>query len=401
MIRTFLILVSACSLACASDPPGPAGPAPAAGMAVIHTDYQSASLSLVDPATGAVTRHDCINSGSAAPKLTTALSADVTVPSQPQPGNELVVIDRTNATLTWLDPRTCEVARQLNVGEGFKANPHDLVTVSPTKAYVTRYGSDPGNPALGSDLLIIDPAAPMILGRIDLRAHATRAAGDQVILPMPGRGAFVGGKVYVLLNNQSADYKAAGTGRVVVIDPETDTVATTIDLGDLTNCDGLQVVARLPAPGLVASCGGVFSDGDRRLTVSGAAWIDLGASPPTITKVAGSAFGRAISPFDLAAFGPELAFTITLGEFGKTKPADQLWAFDFMGGAPRMIYEGSAGYTLGGVTVSAATRKVFVTHASDLAPKLVVIDASGAAPSVQDEVTTTMTGLPPRFAAFY
>jgi hypothetical protein len=390
-----------CSLlaACASETTGPTGPAPAAGMAVIHTDYMSASVSLVDPATGAVTRHDCINSGSAAPKLTTALSGDITVPSQPQPANELVIIDRTNATLTWLDPRSCDVKRQLSVSEGFEANPHDLISVSASKGYVTRYAADPGDPGRGSDLLIIDPAAPRVLGRVDLRGHATRGPGEQTILPMPGRGAFVGGKVYVLLNNQSADYKAAGPGRVVVVDPAQDQVVATIDLPDMTNCDGLQAVERTP-PALVVSCGGVFADGQRRVAVSGAAWIDLGTTPPTVTKVSGSAFGRAVSPFDLAAFGPELAFTITLGEF-KATPPDQLWAFDFEGGAPRLVLEGSAGYTLGGVTVSPATRKVFVTDASDMVSRLVVIDVSGEAPMVQARVTTTMKGLPPRNVGFY
>src|SRR3712207_9574400 len=42
--------------------------------------------------------------------------------SEPQPNHELVLIDRRNATLTWVAPNTCEVSRQLNVGEGQKVD---------------------------------------------------------------------------------------------------------------------------------------------------------------------------------------------------------------------------------------------------------------------------------------
>ena len=389
--------------ACDDTPAGGGGPGAPTGLAIIHSDFMaSASVSLVDPATRTVVRQDCINSGSKAPQLSTALSADLVVPSRPQPGNALVIIDREHATLTWLDPKECQVLRQLNVGDGFMANPQDVIAVSATKAYVTRYGADPGDPARGSDLLIIDPGAARILGRVDLRGQATAApAGSTATIePRPGPGVLYRDRVYVLLNNLSGDFKTAGGGRVVVIDPATDAVVDKIDLPELTNCAALETVEGAAA--LVASCAGVFGDGGRRLAASGAAWIDLGSTPATVTRVSAEGFERALSPFDVGALGKDRAWTIVLGEFGMGGPPDRLWAFDFMGGAPKMVFEATAAFTLSGLAIDGKRQKVFAADAGDGKHRLLVFDASKTPLALDTEIgATTATGLPPRSARFY
>jgi len=202
------------------------------GLAVIHgsSDYTSSLLSLVDPATATLVHDNCLNSGSVAPQLSQALSGSVVLPSAPLPGHPLVLIDSTNSALVWVNPADCTVVRQLSVSTGFKAYPHDVVAVSPNKFYVTRYmtnsspTADPSDLDEGGDLLILDLDLGKAVARIDLAPYA---AGGVGINPNPDRARVLDGKIYVTLNNLSADMTTqAGPGRVVVVDPATDTVSS-------------------------------------------------------------------------------------------------------------------------------------------------------------------------------
>jgi hypothetical protein len=364
----------------------------ALGVVVVHTDYKTTAVSLVDPASGTVTKDNCIGSGSKAPQLTTALSGDVVPPTQPQPTHEVVLIDRQNATLTWVTPSTCEVARQLNIGEGKMANPQDLITISPTKGYVSRYASS------HSDLAIIDPATAKITGRIDLEPHTPKAAGGRAVAPNPSRGVYARGKVYVVLTSLSEDYKYAATGRVVVVDPATDAVSGTIDLPPLKNCGSAAYLESAGA--LVVACGGLYGDPNQILD-SGVAWIDLAASPPAVKVVLAAAFGRALSPFDAAAHSAYLAFAITGGEFSGTPP-DQLWAFDPNVGAPRKLLDGKKAYTLSGLLVDPASKRLLVADAAPGAPKLHLFDLTDpGAPTLETSLTSSATGLPPKYLSWY
>jgi hypothetical protein len=382
--RTILTFSTALLAAgCGSDTTAP-GSGPPAGIAVIGSDFMSVSVPLADATTGAIIRDGCITSGSKPPGLTTALSGDVVLPSQPQPLHELLLIDRANATLTWVNPLSCEVLRQLNVGEGMSVNPHDVIAVSAHKAYVTRYAA--------SDLLIIDPSAATILGHVDLHAQSTRPAGDKPVSPMPDRGLLIGGRVYVSLNELSDDFKSAGPARVVMIDPMTDTVVGTIDLTALQNCG---VLAAPDSVHLAVGCSGIFSD-PGQIDASGVAWIDLAASPPATSVASAAGFAAAVSGFDLAVLSPALAFTVVPGDFTSMRP-DALWAFDFTGGAPRKILDGSGPFALGGLVADAANKKLFIGDAADQDPRILLIDATMATV----EKSISVSGLPPRSLAFY
>ncbi|HEX7597206.1 MAG TPA: hypothetical protein VF518_03265, partial [Polyangia bacterium] len=75
--------------ACGANQTPTTGPAPAEGMAVINSDFVAASsLSLLDR-NGQLMSEGCFNSGSRTPGLSQALSGDVVLPSQPQPGHEV------------------------------------------------------------------------------------------------------------------------------------------------------------------------------------------------------------------------------------------------------------------------------------------------------------------------
>jgi hypothetical protein len=375
------------SAADAGTDSGTAGTA-AVGLAVVHSDYKTTLVSLVDPATGSLTKDDCINSGSKPAMLTTALSGDVVVPSQPQPGNDLLLIDRQNSTLTWVAPKTCEVTRQVNIGEGKMANPQDVLPVSAKKAYISRYAA--------GDLAILDPTTGTIGGHIDLAPSAPKV-GDMAVLPDPSRGVVVNGKAYVVLTALSVDNKVGAPGRVVVVDTTSDTVTGTIDLPGIKNCGSVAVAGSA----LVVACGGLYGDANQ-VNDSGVAWIDLSMTPPAVKVVAAKDFGRALSPFDAAALSSSLAFAITGGAFGDMPP-DQLWAFDFAGGgAPRKLLDGKASFTLSGLVADDAHKKLFIADGDAKAPKLHIFDlANPAAISEQAALITNAGGLPPRYVSWY
>ena len=370
-------------LACGSDAPAASGSAGPTGLAVIHgsSDYTSSLLSLVDPATATLVHDNCLNSGSVAPQLSQALSGGVVLPSAPLPGHPLVLVDSLNSALVWVNPVDCTVVRQLSVSTGFKAFPHDVVAVTPNKFYVTRYmtdsspTADPSDLDEGGDLLVLDLDLGKTVARIDLAPYAAGGAG---INPNPDRARVVDGKIYVTLNNFSADLVSqTGPGRVVVVDPTTDTVSSVVDLPDFRDCGAI-----VPVPGkqgaLAVACSGFFSDPDR-IDSSGVALIDTSVSPATVTPLMAAAFGRPVSFADLAVVSPTLAFVIVPGDFSGSAP-DQLWQFDFTRGLPQKLLDASGAWVLGGLAFDPTTQRVFLGDADPQSPKLHVFDVSGSAP---------------------
>ncbi len=413
---TRLAIVSFVALVACGDGMGPQQPAadaqpagdgavasPYAGIAVVNSDYVSTSISLVDPGTGTVENGDCINSGTHTPGNTLALSGDVGLPSQPQPMHLLVTIDHANSALTWIDPSNCTPLRQLDVSTGFYANPHDLVAVSATKAYVARYEknstptADPGDHDEGDDVLIIDPSVPAITGRIDLSTYAV-AVENAAIQARPSSMLLVGSSLYVMLENLSGDFASAGHGRIVVIDTATDTVSGTIELETLKNCGGLSYLDSTHT--LIAACGGSFSDADQK-AASGVAYIDLAASPPTVTRtVPASAFGRALAGFSGIARDGALGFGVTYGELSGT-PKDQFWTLDVPAGTATKLADASDSFTFGGVLVDPEHERVYLTDAAMAEPR-VHIYSYAAAPTLQSSVDVNPSiGLPPRGLAWY
>lgn len=379
-------------------------PAPhAVGLAVVHIDgtYTSSLLSLVDPGTGMLLRDDCINSGKVPPGLSQGMSGDVVLPSAPLPGHPLILIDRGNGNLIWLNPADCSVTKQISVAQGFMANPYDVLAVTANKLYVTRYGSNPKpSTALagGGDLLIVDLTQGQPVARIDLAPHVSGTG----FTPNPARGSVLDGKLYVTLNSFNADFSKAATGRIVVVDPSSDTVTGTIDLPGLQNCGPIVSVPGMPK-GLAVACAGPFSAADdaTRLKVSGIALIDTATTPPTVTSVMASLFGRPVSTTDLAVVGAGLGLVVVPGDKSGT-PADALWRFDFAGGAPQKVLSGSTSFVLGGLIYDPGSKRMFVGDADSKNPKLRVLDVSSATPVELAPINSDpLKGLLPRNMGLY
>jgi hypothetical protein len=372
------------------------------GIAVVNSDYSATSISFLDR-DGNLVNDGCFNSGTGAPGLAMTLSSDVVLPTQVPPGGTVVIVDRGNAALTWLDTATCTPLRQLAVGTGYKAYPHDVVTLSSSKAYVTRYEENgAATPAAddfddGNDLLIIDPAQRKIVGRIDLKPFAP--AG---VLPRADRALVAEGVVFVSLNAISGDFKTYGTGRIVTVDPAADRVTSTIDLPGAKNCGAMTYLAAEKK--LLVACGGAFSDGAQQADHSAIVVIDVSVSPPTVAAqiAAASAGGLPFSNLSVAAWDGNTAMGLTLGNAGNLPP-DQLWLLPLAGASPVKVFESSESWALGAVLADPEEGRVLVADGTTMTGAFLrVFDfAAGAFTAGKTIKTNPTQKLPPRALAWY
>ena len=384
---------------------GSTSTAPGNGFAVVSSDFASSTRVTLLDTTGAVTNPDCLNAGTKTPGVTTTLSGDVVLPSWPQPDHPIVAIDRKNAVLTYLDAATCTPIRQIDVSTKFQANPHDVIGVSATKAYVTRYerntkpSADPNDFDDGDDLLIINPSTGAITGRIDLSTSAVPLAG-KAIQARPDRAVRIEGKIYIALNDITDDFGAMSHGRVVIVDTATDAVTGTIDFPELSNCGGVAYVASTQT--LVVTCAGDYNATDPSLT-SGLAYVDLTASPPVETKhqIAKNTFGRALSAYTGIANDGTLGFAVTAGVFGGD-PKDQLWSLDVAAGTSTKVLDGTDSFIFGAVLIDPGHKQVLMTDGAADLPRVRIYDyTSGTATAKPPVNADPQTSLPPRELAWY
>jgi len=380
-------------------------------LAILGSNYTTTtSVSLYTPQSGALV-DGCARSGVTSATLTQPLSGSTTLPSQAQLGGKLVVLDGTSSVLTFFDPATCAAAGQLSVATaGFKANPHDIVTLSSTKAYVTRYETnaaptaDPADFDEGDDLLIIDPTSLTISGRISLTPYATPGDDGTPTQARPDRAVLANGLVYVTLNNIDVNFAGTGAGRVVIVDPTTDAVTGVIDLPGLKDCSGLTYVTETKS--LYVACGGAFSDADQ-VGESGLQEVLLSGAAPVKGRVLHAAAvgtGTDTLNFFYAAVLGDIAFVGTLGQYPSVDgsspgTSDGFYAVSLATGVATPLASGVAG-DLGGAVVDPLTKRVFLPDASARAPLVHVFDASGVTPlELPGFEPNPSTHLPPRSIA--
>ena len=374
------------------------------GLASVNNDtgFQATSVSILDP-NGGVIHGDCIDSNPPSGGVIPLISTDVVMPSQPQRGGNLVLIDRGNGFLTTVNPATCQVVRQIIVpgAGGAKTNPHDLVTVTDHKAYVTRYQPNAAatSPAqMGNDVLVIDPTTGDFVSRIDVAAYASTVAGA-TILARPDRALIAGGKIVVSLNEIDASYKTYGDGMVIVIDPTTDTIVASVALTGLRDCDGMDYVPATAT--LLVACGGAYMAADQAMQ-SGIAVIDLSASPPSLTKtMTGTAFGNHPVNFSWVLAAPP-AGGGTRAFAGTNDPSlvapDVLFAFDYVAGTTTPVAT-SEPFTIG---PSAATGSLLlVPEFLGSSPKIQLFDITGTPQATTAFAPDTVNNLSPVQVAWY
>jgi hypothetical protein len=407
-MRHRVLLISALLLtACIDDTAGHDGGAggwqiEGAGIAVVGTDYLSTSISILEPGTGDLLAEGVLHSGSAAPGLSLALSGDVVLPAAPNPLHQLFLLDRyPNSVVTVLDGATFEVLGQIPVGTGFAANPHDLIWLDPDKVYVTRYEANPSPGRApfdgGDDLLIVDPSAGLVTGRIALGPHA-----DPGLLARPERMVLAGDRVWVGLGHLAQDFKAAGPGRLVAVDPVTDAVDLVLDLDGVENCAGLL---HLPArETLYVACAGLFEGGrEAQLAGAGIVAVDLSIWPPEQAVLRGGEDAPAGAfSFDLAVAEGRWLLGVRFGDLAAGTP-DRLVAMDLDGVQEDVVvHEAASAFGIGGVLADDAGGRVLVGEANPEAPRILRFRVDGGAFTPDGAITAHPdSGLPPRHLAFY
>ena len=322
------------------------------GLVVVESDYQSTNVALVGPG-GDVLSSSFVSSASADPGLVAALSGDVVAPTAEANGDDVVLLDRYPASvLSWVDLRTAAVRGQLDVSTGFAANPQDYLALSPTKAYVSRYERNPapGSQAFdgGSDLLVVDPSVPAIMGRIALDSALPQ---NSSYLPRPSRMLAVGGRVHVLAPSYGLDFADSLPSRVVTIDAASDAIEAVTVLDGAHGCGALALAP--DGTRLAIACSGDFG-GDSVPAIEGSMLVLLdvsGPSPVEIDRLAATdLLGQPLGTgLDFA--GEERLVVTTLGQYGVPGEPDRddaLVEVDLVSRAARQLHAAPA-FSLGDV----------------------------------------------------
>jgi hypothetical protein len=374
-----------------------APPAPT-GLVALNSDYSSTSLSLLSTS-GSVAKASCVHSTTV--NGTPTISGNVVLPSQPQVGGKIVLVDRGNGALTFVDPTACTITRQVSVPGLATTNPSDVVIVSDTKAYVTRYlpgpsGATPANK--GNDVVVMNPTTGTFMSRIPFDAYASTVAGA-TILSRPDRALIANGRVVVSLNEVDANYVNYGEGKIAVIDPATDTVVAGIALTGLYDCEGMSYVDASKT--LLVACAGPYMAEDQPL-LSGVAVVDLSGATPVLKRViSGVAFDDQALNFSWVLAAPTAAGG-TRAFVGTNDPAfvkpDALYVFDYVLGTTSKIAS-SDPYTIGAPANTASL--LFVPEATFSSPKVQLFNITGTPQAGSSFVSDTVNGLQPLEIGWY
>jgi hypothetical protein len=350
----------------AETDPGPCG----RGFSVVESDYQSVNVALLS-LDGTVLTDSLASSRVLAGGAGASLSGDVVLPSDAAAGPLLPLVDRAASAsrVLWLELATGAVSRSIDVSTGFPSNPHDYVGVSATKGYVARFGHnrDPEREPFdrGSDLLVVNPRSGELLGSVDLRVALGSDSAEQ--LPRPDKLIVTGGFAYVLLGTLPLrGFDATAPSRVVMLDPETDTIEDVLVLDGLRGCSGMALA---PAGKVLAVLCSALSDsnGNSQREYSGVGLVEL-TPEPRLTRVLGAeAWGDAPVGSSGAFASDNTLLLTTFGRFsssGVAEAQDALWALDLTRDErERWLESDGVPFTLGGVACAAACGQCVVADA--------------------------------------
>lgn len=374
------------------------------GLVVVESDYQSSNVSLLG-FDGSVLSPSFASSSAASGGFGLTLGGDAAPPWSASSGSEIVILDRTpKGVLHFIDVASAMPVRELAVGTGFSANPHDYLQLSEHKAYVARYDANP-NPGRepwdqGGDILLVDPALPAVLGRIDLGAALSGEPAR--FTPHPSRLVRVGERVFVVLAAYAVDYASATISRLVELDPGNDSIRATILLEGLKGCD---VLAASPdGVELAVACTGAdLSDTPPALDASGIALVDIEHELALKKVLSAAQYGPNPVGFGLDYAGPGRLVFGTLGYFTEANGVgslDTLFALDTASGAfSEVLRAEHSPFTLGDVRCMPACQVCFAADAERAGGSVLrfpLDDAFelGAPSEIRAE---TKIGLPPRY----
>lgn len=357
------------------------------GIVVLHNnEYTTTSVSISD-LTGTKRLDDCIHTGSTVAGLTTALSGNVYLPTTPLPSGEIALIDSSTEVITFLDPATCSVKRQVRVGPSAnKVFPQDFLWTSGDQAYVSRNGANPTPTAApgdfdeGNDILIVNPLTGAMQGRIDLEGGTTPQA-DATFRAKPSQMAMLQGKVFVALNNIANGLGAkGGNGRIAAINPVTNRVEETIEFAGVKNCGAITVAGPTE---LMVACNGDYAADQKQIDFSGVVLFNSSTKETTVVRA--GPFGEPVNNGQVAASGKRF-FATTYGEFMNPAKPSKLWTGTFQGEPPSSPFSGVMDGDIGSLLLHPTMQKLYVADAfvgADMIPKVRVLDISTGPPFAQ------------------
>ena len=295
---------------------------------------------------------------------------------------QLYVVERFGCDdIRVVDPVTCGLVRQFSVGNG--ANPNDIVVVSPTRAYVTRYDS--------ADLWVVDPSTGAFVKAISLAAFA-----DKDGLPEMNRAVYHDGRVFVSCQRLDRDnfYSPTDSSLVVVIDAATDQV---IDADPVApGVQGILLPRTNPTTKFAAT-----PSGDFLLGCTGAFGVNDGG----VVRLDPRTFATSVEVTEAALGGDVNVLAVPPGAIGETRAfcvvSDASFNTNLVSyersGPPAVttVFPG-AGFVLADIGVDDRD-EVWLCDRTASGPGMRVFDATTRA---QLTVSPIGTGLPPNDLCF-
>jgi hypothetical protein len=363
------------------------------GVVIVTSDYKSTNIA-VSRLDGATLSGSFVSSGATKPGLALALSGDVDVPLVAPASGRLLLVDRygTNV-LTWMNVADASVLAQLPIGTGFQSNPHDYIEVDATRAFVTRFGTNP-NPGQmpfdkGGDLLVVDTTTPAIAGRIAIPEE------NPALQPCPDLMTWMGHEVVVTLGRWSADFSQVGDGRFLGVSARAGTIDWTVNVTGLQSCGRVAV----SPSGRVAAiaCSSLENMATHRFdpTLSDIVVYDATTTPPREMRRLGlgTKLGAGLQPA-IAFAGEDAIVAMTYG--GNATPGDTVFTVSATTGDVAALGQSTMPYVLGGLHCAPGCGDICLLSDAERNKLRRWHFDGGIFTSLDDVTVDTLVGLPPR-----
>ena len=417
---TLLILIASAALGCGDNSSSTSSGGTAAlealdtmpRYAVVSSDFSSSSIATLDEYF-VVIDESWINSGTTYPGLVATLSGDVVLPNRQAGDGTFAVIDRflTDVVTRFFVPSgnlNGQVRTHGDVGEsGFSSNPQDFIFASEDSAWAPRYESNlnPSAPPenQGNDLIEVNPSDMSVTGaRIDLSSLNTTVTAmtpdgpvDVDVFARPSRGVLVGSTLVVGLDRISANFDAAGSGMVAVVDLE-DESAAGVELPGLQSCGNTLPVPGVPTKVVVACVGfgNPFGDEPQVRASSGIALLGVGESGVTIERVwrAADHPTDAIAVNSVAVIDEQRVVGVATGDFETT--VDELYLIDLVTGSQELIHDSTGSFVIGLSAYDPDSEMLYVPDAAENAVLEFAVGEGGFVEVGSTEIAPSLS-LPP------
>lgn len=229
---------------------------------------------------------------------TSLLSSDVYPPTMPVTGDDIILLDRKQSIVTWVNVRTAAIRAQLHVDDARARNPWDYLPVADDKAFLLRY--DPAPDQEHGDIVVVNPAAgetASLHDRVDLAASIGLPAGLTI---RPARGVLASGRAYITTVVATPDYKYAPS-QLVILDTVSGQIIASHELSGLHDC--VSIALSPSADRIAVGCSGdLEANGEPTQSHAGIAVLSIEDpdAPAEVARLQASDLGEGVPGFFLS-----------------------------------------------------------------------------------------------------